>query len=87
MLLSAGVTFEGFRTQVDVAADHGAWLHVDAAVDAGLLFSDRLRERLAGIERADSVTADLHKLLWQPIGASALLTRAPIAGLSEKTFW
>jgi L-2,4-diaminobutyrate decarboxylase len=55
------------------AADCGAWLHVDAAMGCALILSDRLRGRLAGIEHADSVTADLHKLWWQPIGAGALL--------------
>jgi L-2,4-diaminobutyrate decarboxylase len=34
-----------------------------------LLFSGRLRRRLAGLERADSVTVDLHKLGWQPAAA------------------
>ncbi|WP_166352621.1 pyridoxal phosphate-dependent decarboxylase family protein [Phytoactinopolyspora limicola] len=57
------------------AARYGAWFHVDAAVGAALALSDRLRPLLAGLERADSVTADLHKLWWQPIGASALLVR------------
>ena len=33
----------------------------------------RHRRRLDGIERADSITADLHKLWWMPFGASALL--------------
>jgi glutamate/tyrosine decarboxylase-like PLP-dependent enzyme len=55
------------------AAEHGAWLHVDAAVGSGLMLSDALRARLRGIERADSVTCDLHKLWWQPFPASALL--------------
>ena len=35
--------------------------------------SPRQRPRLKGIERANSVTADLHKLWWQPFSASALL--------------
>jgi L-2,4-diaminobutyrate decarboxylase len=48
---------------------------VDAAVGGSLLLSDALRARLAGIDAADSITLDLHKLLWQPIGASALLVR------------
>ncbi|WP_354699353.1 pyridoxal-dependent decarboxylase [Paraconexibacter sp. AEG42_29] len=55
------------------ARDHGAWLHVDAAVASAFALSDTLRPRLDGIGRADSVTVDLHKLWWQPIGASALL--------------
>ncbi|MFC6288392.1 pyridoxal phosphate-dependent decarboxylase family protein [Nocardioides sp. GCM10027113] len=54
---------------------HGAWLHVDAAYGGGLLASARLRHRLAGIERADSVTVDFHKTWFQPVSASALLVR------------
>ena len=50
-----------------------AWFHVDAAVGSGLTLSRPHRPRLDGIERADSVTADLHKLWWMPFGASALL--------------
>ena len=57
------------------AADRGAWFHVDAAVGAAFAFSDRLRPWLDGLALADSVTADLHKLCWQPIGASLLLVR------------
>jgi L-2,4-diaminobutyrate decarboxylase len=59
----------------DRASDRGAWLHVDAAVGSALALSERLAPLLAGIERADSITADLHKLWFMPIGASALLVR------------
>ncbi|MCT2594399.1 aspartate aminotransferase family protein [Streptomyces sp. N2-109] len=52
-----------------VARRYGAQLHVDAAYGGPLLFSDLLRERLAGVEQADSVTLDLHKLGWQPVAA------------------
>ncbi len=57
----------------EIAAEHGIWLHVDAAYGFGALFSDRLADRLAGLELADSITVDLHKLGWQPAAASALL--------------
>ncbi len=57
----------------DRAQDRGAWFHVDAAVGSGLTLSPRQRPRLSGIERANSVTADLHKLWWLPFPASALL--------------
>ncbi len=53
----------------------GAWLHVDAAVGSAFALSPRLAPLLDGIERADSITADLHKLWFMPIGASALLVR------------
>ena len=74
---TAGTTDLGAIDPLDALADkaqeQGAWFHVDAAVGSGLTLSDRHRHRLKGIERADSVTADLHKLWWMPFGASALL--------------
>ena len=57
----------------EIAAEHGIWLHVDAAYGFGALFSDRLSGLLDGVELADSVTVDLHKIGWQPAAASALL--------------
>jgi L-2,4-diaminobutyrate decarboxylase len=57
------------------ARARGLWLHVDAAWGGGLLFSDRHRDLLAGIEAADSVAVDFHKLLWQPAGCGAFLVR------------
>ncbi len=53
----------------------GAWLHVDAAYGGVLLFSGRHREKLNGVDSADSVSMDFHKLFWQPIPASAFLLR------------
>lgn len=50
-----------------------AWFHVDAAVGGAFVLSPRLAGLLDGIDRADSVTVDFHKLWWQPIAASALL--------------
>ena len=51
------------------------WLHVDAAYGGALAFSDRLRPLLDGIDAADSLTVDFHKLFWQPISSSALLVK------------
>jgi glutamate/tyrosine decarboxylase-like PLP-dependent enzyme len=74
---TAGTTDLGAIDPLDALADRaqerGAWFHVDAAVGSGLVLSPRQRPRLKGIERANSVTADLHKLWWQPFSASALL--------------
>ena len=74
---TAGTTDHGaidpLAAMADRAASVGAWFHVDAAVGGALAVSDRLRPELAGVERADSVTVDFHKLWWQPIAASALV--------------
>lgn len=56
-----------------IARERGIWLHVDAAYGFGALFSPRLAPRLDGIDQADSITLDLHKLGWQPAAASVLL--------------
>ena len=74
---TAGTTDLGAIDPLEALAERalqrGAWFHVDAAVGSGLILSPRQRPRLRGIERANSVTADLHKLWWQPFSASALL--------------
>ncbi|MGC2999575.1 pyridoxal phosphate-dependent decarboxylase family protein, partial [Streptomyces sp. G35A] len=56
-------------------AAHGARLHVDAAYGGALLFSDRHRPRLTGLDAAHTVTLDLHKLGWQPVPAGLLTVR------------
>lgn len=63
----------------DIAAEHGIHFHVDAAWGGPTLFSERYRPRLAGIERADSVTIDAHKQLYVPMGAGMVLFREPSA--------
>ncbi|MGV9287695.1 lysine decarboxylase DesA [Streptomyces sp. NPDC003719] len=58
-----------------LCAQYGVWMHVDAAYGCGLLASLKYRDRLTGIERADSVTVDYHKSFFQPVSSSALLVR------------
>lgn len=59
----------------DVAAEHGAHFHVDAAWGGPTLFSRGHARLLAGIERADSVTIDAHKQLYVPVGAGMVVFR------------
>ena len=65
--------------QAEVARAAKAHFHVDAAWGGPLLFSEKHRGRLAGIERADSVTIDGHKQLYLPLGIGLLLLRDPHA--------
>ncbi|NJP69118.1 pyridoxal phosphate-dependent decarboxylase family protein [Streptomyces spiramenti] len=65
----------------DLAEEHGARLHIDAAYGGTLLFSPTHRSKVAGLARADSVALDLHKLGWQP-AAAGLLTVPAAADLA-----
>ena len=58
-----------------LAREADAWLHVDAAYGGALLFSAQHRDKLKGIDAADSLGLDFHKLFWQPIPCSAFLLR------------
>ncbi|MFD8598098.1 pyridoxal phosphate-dependent decarboxylase family protein [Kitasatospora sp. NPDC059646] len=79
VVATAGTTDTGavdpLHDVADLAARHGTWLHVDAAYGGGALFSDRLAPLLDGIDRADSVALDWHKLGWQPAAAGVFLVR------------
>ncbi|MGV9901423.1 lysine decarboxylase DesA [Streptomyces sp. NPDC003388] len=59
----------------ELCAQFGVWMHVDAAYGCGLLASLKHRNRIDGIERADSVTVDYHKSFFQPVSSSAVLVR------------
>ncbi len=59
----------------DFCESEGLWLHADGAHGASLLLSKTHRHRLEGIERADSVLWDLHKMMMMPALTTALLFR------------
>lgn len=59
-----------------VARETGVWLHVDAAYGGFFQLTARGRERLAGIEAADSIALDPHKSLFLPFGTGALVVRS-----------
>jgi glutamate decarboxylase len=61
----------------DLAEEARIHFHVDAAWAGPLLFSAEHRRKLAGIERADSVTLDGHKQLYLPMGIGMVFFRDP----------
>jgi glutamate/tyrosine decarboxylase-like PLP-dependent enzyme len=60
------------------------WLHVDGAYGAAACMSERGKILMAGIGRADSVSLDPHKWLFQPFEIGCVLVRDP--RLLRKTF-
>jgi aromatic-L-amino-acid/L-tryptophan decarboxylase len=76
---SAGTTNTGaidpLDAVADVAAEHGLWMHVDAAYGGFFQLTDRGRQWFRGIDRADSITLDPHKGLFLPYGMGSLVVR------------
>ncbi len=67
--------YDPIPAAADFAEEHGLWLHVDGAHGASAAISPKLRHKLEGIERADSVVWDAHKLLGVPSLSTAVLFR------------
>jgi glutamate/tyrosine decarboxylase-like PLP-dependent enzyme len=59
----------------EVCSRHGLWFHVDGAIGALLALAPQHRHLVRGMERADSVTLDLHKWLHVPFEAACALVR------------
>lgn len=88
VIANAGTTNTGAIDPLGELADFCAaedlWLHVDGAYGAAAALCERGKRLLAGIERADSVTLDPHKWLFQPFEIGCILLRD--ARLLKKTF-
>ncbi|MEM8486774.1 MAG: aminotransferase class V-fold PLP-dependent enzyme [Bacteroidota bacterium] len=74
---SAGTTNTGavdpLQALHKLAKQEGLWFHVDGAYGGFFCMTARGRQKLAGIEKADSVVLDPHKTLFLPYGTGALL--------------
>ncbi|MFM9608386.1 pyridoxal phosphate-dependent decarboxylase family protein [Streptomyces niveiscabiei] len=79
LVASAGTTavgaFDPLAELAALARERDMWLHVDGAHGASLLVSERLRDRLRGIEEADSLTWDAHKMMYVPAPCTLLFYR------------
>lgn len=58
-----------------VCEREGLWFHVDGAIGAVAVLAENVKDRLAGIERADSIALDLHKWMHMPFEAGCVLVR------------
>lgn len=81
VVASAGTTATGSidpLTEIaDVCHEFGLWLHVDGAY--GALAALAIPDAFRGLTRADSLSLDPHKWLYQPAGCGCLLYRDPSA--------
>lgn len=85
---TAGATNTGavdpLHDVADFAGEEKLWLHTDSAYAGFSVLTERGRELLDGLGRADSLTLDPHKWLYVPFECGCLLARDP--GALEAAF-
>ncbi|KAF6200313.1 hypothetical protein GE061_006616 [Apolygus lucorum] len=67
--------FDPLEEVAEICQRLGIWMHVDACWGGTLLLSAKHRNRLAGIEKADSVSWNPHKMLGAPLQCSLFLLK------------
>ncbi len=67
--------YDDLRKIGTICRERGVWLHVDGAHGASALLSARHRSLLDGVELADSLAWDAHKLMRTPNLCAAVLLR------------
>jgi aromatic-L-amino-acid decarboxylase len=88
VIANGGTTLSGavdpLAAVAEIAEREAVWMHVDGAYGLPAAGCDSHRHLFAGLERADSVTVDLHKWLGVQKSCSAVLLRHP--GALERSF-
>lgn len=79
LVATAGTTSAGvidpLAELAALARRYEMWCHVDACYGGFFQLTERGRDRLAGIDQADSISLDPHKSLFLPYGTGVLLVR------------
>jgi glutamate/tyrosine decarboxylase-like PLP-dependent enzyme len=60
----------------DLCSEEDLWFHVDGAIGAVAVLAEKVKPRLAGLERADSIALDLHKWMHIPFEAGCVIVRS-----------
>ena len=76
-------TIDDLEALADISKTEDVWFHVDGAFGALGVLSERLRPRLQGLERADSIAFDFHKWLHVNYDAGCILIRSGEAHLGS----
>ncbi len=71
--------FDPFAEAIEVAHEHGAWVHVDGAFGLFAAAAPAYQHLVAGYEDADSWATDAHKTLNVPYDCGLVIVRDPVA--------
>ena len=74
---TATTAVDPVRGMADLAARHGLWLHVDAALAGSAMICPECRPAWDGVEAADSMVMNPHKWLGTGFDLSAYFVRDP----------
>lgn len=68
-------TIDPIADMAEIASRNKIWFHIDAAYGGFFRMLPELNEKLAGVEKADSIALDPHKSLFLPFGTGAVLIK------------
>lgn len=76
---TAGTTvlgaFDDIEAISEVCKKHDIWLHVDGAYCGSVLFSDKYRHLIKGVEKVDSFSLNAHKMIGTPLTCSIIVVK------------
>ena len=77
--LTAGTTvlgaFDPIRSVREVCDKHGMWLHVDGAYCGSVIFSEKYKHLVDGLELVDSFSFNAHKMIGTPLSCSIIVAK------------
>jgi glutamate/tyrosine decarboxylase-like PLP-dependent enzyme len=68
--------YDPFNPIADICEKNDMWMHVDGAWGGCTVMSEKYKGLAAGMERADSITFDAHKMLGAPQQCAFLLLKS-----------
>jgi len=76
---TAGTTVLGAFDPIDELADiclkYKIWLHVDGAYCGSVIFSDKYKHLVKGLEKSDSFSFNAHKMIGTPLTCSLIMVK------------